>query len=141
MTDKLERKKEYNKKYNKEYGKKNAYKRRVAWISEEQRLLRNEKMKLRSTPYKRVFTNGGGIWKCAICKSTWNDGIELHIHHKDQDRSNNEFENLVCLCEKCHFGNIHNKWLNETIPALIHAGIVSWKGVILVKKEEERNNE
>ena len=29
----------------------------------------------------------------------------LHVHHKDRDRSNNTLENLKVLCAKCHSSN------------------------------------
>jgi len=36
--------------------------------------------------------------ECAICKSK----SHLEIHHLDEDRYNNELENLVVWCAKCH---------------------------------------
>ena len=30
-------------------------------------------------------------------------GRDLHIHHMDGDRRNNEYENLRVLCRACHF--------------------------------------
>lgn len=31
-------------------------------------------------------------------------GKGLHIHHLDEDKSNNCLDNLVALCSKCHTG-------------------------------------
>ena len=57
-------------------------------------------------PHKRVYTKNGGVWKCAMCGATHEDGVQLDIHHKDQNRYNNNFSNLVCLCKQCHDGQI-----------------------------------
>ena len=67
---------------------------------------------------KRTYTNNGGEWKCAFCGVTWEDGFQLDIHHKDQDHTNNEFNNLVCLCSQCH-NELHTKWYKHVIPSLI----------------------
>jgi len=39
---------------------------------------------------------------CVICKSD----AYLHIHHRDQDPTNDDPENLVTLCDRCH-ASIH----------------------------------
>ena len=82
------------------------------------------------SPAKRIYTNGGGLWECIECKSTLDDNIRLDMHHKDQNHSNNEFENLECMCFDCH-NKLHKKWVNETITKLIQDGIVDWKGNII----------
>lgn len=42
--------------------------------------------------------------KCERCQlENWLDQpINLEIHHKDGDRSNNELDNLILLCPNCH---------------------------------------
>jgi len=37
--------------------------------------------------------------ECEVCGAT----EELHVHHKDQARSNNDPDNLEVLCEDCHW--------------------------------------
>lgn len=37
--------------------------------------------------------------KCVSCGSTQN----LHLHHKDGDRKNNNIANIELLCERCHY--------------------------------------
>ena len=37
-------------------------------------------------------------YKCAICNATQG----LHIHHKDENSSNNQMDNLLVLCGVCH---------------------------------------
>ena len=39
--------------------------------------------------------------KCAICG--WNEDIDiLEVHHIDENRNHNEFDNLIILCPICH---------------------------------------
>ena len=42
--------------------------------------------------------------KCEICGvSIWQGAkLPLELHHKDNDHSNNEFDNLEILCPNCH---------------------------------------
>ena len=114
--------------------KENTYRKRVSWMTEEQRTQTNKRQQSRGLIHKRVYTDGGGEWKCKICKAIREDGVQLDIHHKDQDSSNNTFNNLVCLCTKCHLSGVHSRWNNETIPKLIRMGIVDWTGEILIEK-------
>ena len=41
--------------------------------------------------------------RCAICGSD-----RPHIHHIDEDATNNELENLLPLCPNCHLLDQHN---------------------------------
>lgn len=43
-------------------------------------------------------------WKCEECdiKLIENDRLFLHVHHIDLDKTNNEANNLKCLCILCH---------------------------------------
>lgn len=43
-------------------------------------------------------------WNCRVCRTDDN----LHVHHIDYSRDNNEMENLVTLCRDCH-GGIHRE--------------------------------
>lgn len=76
-------------------------------------------------PHRAVFEDNGGEWVCAFCRES--DKSKLQIHHKNQDRNNNDMSNLVCLCRSCHT-DLHNRWLNEVIPSLIDNGIITWTG-------------
>lgn len=42
--------------------------------------------------------------KCILCGST----EELHVHHVDKNRKNNNLNNLLLVCEGCHF-RFHGK--------------------------------
>lgn len=51
--------------------------------------------------------------KCENCLLTnWQEyPIVLEVHHKDGDRTNNNFENLQLLCCNCHA--LTNNWRNK----------------------------
>ncbi|SFR41946.1 HNH endonuclease [Halogeometricum rufum] len=38
--------------------------------------------------------------ECADCGAT----EDIHVHHKDRDRSNDDLDNLIPLCKECHDG-------------------------------------
>lgn len=99
---------------------------------------KKEYLKKRGLLHKRVYTDGGGEWKCALCGTTWDDGAELHIHHKDQINSNNDFNNLVCLCRSCH-EKVHNNWI-MCVKELVDLGIVDWTGVLCQKITEIKDS-
>ncbi len=45
--------------------------------------------------------------QCQICFGYG----RLHVHHKDEDKSNCDYDNLVTLCASCHMrGHRLNKW-------------------------------
>lgn len=77
-----------------------------------------------------MYEDSGREWKCEICGLR--DVSKLQIHHKDQNSTNNDIENLVCLCKSCHT-KLHNKWQNEVIPMLINNGVVNWDGKVKEK--------
>lgn len=42
-------------------------------------------------------------WRCEKCgKDFSHNKFELHVHHKDGNKRNNNFYNLKVLCRKCH---------------------------------------
>ncbi len=48
---------------------------------------------------------------CAICGI--GDRRNLTIHHIDENRSNNNYENLIVLCHNCHHRYHENKGLSD----------------------------
>ena len=51
--------------------------------------------------YRKILTKSGLPAKCSNCGSS--DKRVLSAHHKDRKRSNNNIDNLECLCFNCHF--------------------------------------
>lgn len=80
--------------------------RKYHWNSKntENKTAKERIMKLGKSNYKHMVENN-----CSICC----DNKDLIVHHIDENRENNNVENLVTLCRKCH-SQIHNKSL-ETI--------------------------
>jgi len=58
------------------------------------------------TDYRRIAFNEHGR-ECSECDSS--EAIE--VHHIDGDRNNNEPENLLPLCRRCH-SKVHGSGLN-----------------------------
>ena len=60
-------------------------------------------------------------WTCQLCgeqRKRW--GVNLHVHHIDEDKTNNHPHNLISLCSACHHplhGNL------EIRPKLIEIAI------------------
>lgn len=54
----------------------------------------NQSWKTGITGYRRLINKK----ECAYCKST----KHLLIHHKDENRHNNNTNNLIVLCKSCH---------------------------------------
>ena len=46
-------------------------------------------------------------FECRICHRS-DCEMSLHVHHKDWDRTNNQDNNLVTLCQACH-RQVHNE--------------------------------
>lgn len=51
--------------------------------------------------------------RCAIC-----GGDHPHIHHIDEDPSNNDLSNLLPLCPNCHLRDQHNPTRKFDVPKL-----------------------
>lgn len=48
--------------------------------------------------------------KCEKCgKTSFSSLRKLHVHHKDENRLNQDLSNLELLCSICHL-NIHKNW-------------------------------
>lgn len=60
-----------------------------------------------ATEHRRIAFDAHGE-KCNGCEAT----EDLHVHHRDRDRSNNDPENLEVLCKDCHW-DIHGPELAE----------------------------
>lgn len=38
---------------------------------------------------------------CEVCGTKYGDAA-IHVHHIDEDKTNNTYENFICLCQNCH---------------------------------------
>lgn len=56
-------------------------------------------MKTDTSEYQKYIKD-----RCEVCGAI----IDLEVHHKDEDRTNNSPENLITLCESCH-QRVHSK--------------------------------
>ena len=67
-----------------------------AWSMEK-----NSRWKDGRAVYKKIALNHYGR-KCMDCGKTDERKKGIHVHHKDENHSNNKLNNLVVLCAKCH---------------------------------------
>ena len=61
-------------------------------------MTKNKRISMSKTLEKRVYQEAGS--KCVFCPEA--DVASLQIHHIDEDRANNDFENLILVCANCH---------------------------------------
>lgn len=58
--------------------------------------------------YRSILRRSGKKMTCEVCGN--NDIRVLIVHHKDQNRSNNDVSNLTWLCCNCH-QLVHHKYI------------------------------
>ena len=63
--------------------------------------------------YRRIMLRSHIVLKCALCDLK--DSRVLLVHHKDENRKNNNIRNLSWLCHNCHFLVHHYKEEKEKI--------------------------
>lgn len=64
---------------------------------------------LKAPAHRKIYIRSGGKMECKLCGST----ERIEIHHKDGDHFNNELNNLVALCRKCHHTVAHTRLRDE----------------------------
>jgi 5-methylcytosine-specific restriction endonuclease McrA len=55
-------------------------------------------------------------YKCQLCGcSQLENGKQLDVHHKDYNKRNNNINNLISLCVRCHRKTNHNRvyWIER----------------------------
>lgn len=62
--------------------------------------------------------------KCQICKKSGR-GMRGRVHHIDADKHNNEFENLILLCNACH-GKIHATYKTDDVVILAFRSMLQY---------------
>lgn len=68
---------------------------------------------------------------CPDCGRGNDRVIEFHIHHIDGDPLNNNPENLIGLCNRCH------SWRHNTGPTLSGLDVEEWKQAFVGKSGAE----
>lgn len=58
---------------------------------------------LKEPAYRKIYIRSGMEMACKLC----NSDKDIEIHHKDGDHYNNDINNLVALCRKCHHTVAH----------------------------------
>ncbi len=66
--------------------------------------------------WKRWQLAGG---KCEACGAKYGE-IAVHVHHIDEDRTNNTFDNFACLCFDCH------RAVHRLISSRDRKALISW---------------
>ena len=75
------------------------YKKKEKQEEKENERMKKATIKRNSDYVKHVFEKHyWNVDRCMICWSKW----ILHIHHKDKNRRNNEYTNLIKICVRCH---------------------------------------
>lgn len=57
--------------------------------------------------------------KCEVCAIAYGD-MAVHMHHIDENPSNNAFENFACLCFRCH------QTVHFLIASANRIGLIAW---------------
>lgn len=48
-------------------------------------------------------------WRCPSCGRSRSEVERVDVHHRDGNPRNNDPENLVALCKRCHLEGRHNR--------------------------------
>lgn len=64
---------------------------------------------LKEPVHRKIYIRSGKEMICKLCNSEEN----IEIHHKDGDHYNNDINNLVALCRKCHHTTAHTMLRDE----------------------------
>ena len=75
------------------------------WIGEQQRTENHPNWISGKASYKNLLRRTDSMKECVLCKK--DDIRVLCVHHLDKNRKNNKIENLIWLCQNCHF-LVHN---------------------------------
>lgn len=57
--------------------------------------------------------------KCEACGAAYGE-TSIHLHHIDEDRTNNTFENFACLCFDCH------RAVHRLISSRDRVALIAW---------------
>jgi len=96
--------------------KQRAKQKRGDMTKEEKRKQADSVIKYRNATYfggNWYKVKGRAGYRCEDCGVSEKDYLNKHgrilaVHHKDENKMNNNMENLMCLCNNCHM-NMHKK--------------------------------
>jgi len=93
---------------------------RSGYCEEHKKLVNQQYEATRETAVKRGYnTRWRNVRKimlnrfpiCQICESRGETTPATLVHHVDRNPKNNDFDNLLCLCVKCHEAiHKHERW-------------------------------
>lgn len=52
-------------------------------------------------------------WRCPSCGRSYGQVDRVDVHHRDGNPFNNDPENLVALCRRCHLAGKHDRQVDE----------------------------
>ncbi|WP_435175626.1 HNH endonuclease [Halorussus sp. AFM4] len=52
-------------------------------------------------------------WRCPGCNRSRSEVDRVDVHHRDGNPNNNDPDNLVALCRRCHLGGQHDRDVDE----------------------------
>lgn len=61
--------------------------------------------------YWRQRSRGG--WHCPGCSRSYQAVDRVDVHHRDGNPRNNDPENLVALCRRCHLEGKHDREVDD----------------------------
>jgi len=68
--------------------------------------------KIRGDPWRKIaLTHKERV--CELCGGVPRNKRNLHVHHKDGNRKNNDLENLQVVCVWCHNNILHKRQRDE----------------------------
>ena len=79
----------------------------LAWLNGPRNGKKHHRWNKGVASYRGILEKSGVLPICLRCGKT--DKRILVVHHKNQDRKNNELDNLIWLCMNCHFLVHHYK--------------------------------
>jgi hypothetical protein len=71
------------------------------WTGKKQRAENHPNWVNGKASYKNILKRSDFLKECILCGK--NDIRVLCVHHLDKNRKNNTIQNLVWLCQNCHF--------------------------------------
>jgi 5-methylcytosine-specific restriction endonuclease McrA len=52
-------------------------------------------------------------WRCPGCGRSRDEVDRVDVHHRDGNPNNNDPDNLIALCRRCHLGGRHDRDVDD----------------------------